>query len=387
MDGIPVTGIPVDTGSSPTGRALRGRGLRFTYSSPAATGQSVCGVAPAGHAGFEMDDANVTVDPSCRGDPPESNVIIAKFDTLWIIMYSGLTFMAFLSLSVYVEQCVYLYWKVPHPKKTAYIWINGAAPVIAVMSCLGMWIPKATMVTDLTSASFFAIVVYQFQVMMIEECGGDEEFLKKFEKNQLQISTPPCCCCCPCLPPAGITRRTLFLLKLGSYQFALLKTIFSIFSIVLWTNKIFNPEDASVTGLALWIGLFLGVLTIIALWPVSILSKFLKPKLKHQKLMPKCAMFQMVLIFSQLQTAIIYSLALSGTIACSPPFSSRTRGFIISQQLLILEMFIITLVNRFLYRHGHESALHAHERTGEQAEDLVKSTKIVLQTECKDDTA
>lgn len=35
----------------------------------------------------------------------------------------------------------------------------------------------------------------------------------------------------------------------------------------------------------------------------------------------------MVLVLSQLQTAIINILAMNGTIACAPPFSSRYRGY------------------------------------------------------------
>lgn len=35
---------------------------------------------------------------------------------------------------------------------------------------------------------------------------------------------------------------------------------------------------------------------------------------------------QLVLVLSQLQTSIINILALDGTIACSPPFSSQARG-------------------------------------------------------------
>lgn len=35
---------------------------------------------------------------------------------------------------------------------------------------------------------------------------------------------------------------------------------------------------------------------------------------------------QLILVLSQLQTSIINILALDGTIACSPPFSSQARG-------------------------------------------------------------
>lgn len=38
-------------------------------------------------------------------------------------------------------------------------------------------------------------------------------------------------------------RRMLFLLKLGSLQYAIMKTALSVFSVVLWTNGIFDPTN------------------------------------------------------------------------------------------------------------------------------------------------
>ncbi|XP_039983572.1 organic solute transporter subunit alpha isoform X2 [Xiphias gladius] len=262
--------------------------------------------------------------------------------------------MAVVSMLVFIEECIYIYRKVPAKKKNIIIWVNGAAPVIATMSCLGMWIPRATMFTDMTSACYFAIVVFKFLILMVEEVGGDEAFLKRAGKHKLKISTGPCCCCCLCLPHVAITRRSLFLLKLGSFQFALLKTVLTILSIVLWTNGTFDLADLKITGAAIWINPLVGILTIIALWPVAIMFMHLRTALRTLKIIPKYAMYQLVLILSQLQTAIINILALNGTIACVPPISATSRGYMMSQQLLILEMFIITLVTRLLYRRQYD---------------------------------
>ncbi|XP_017571844.1 organic solute transporter subunit alpha [Pygocentrus nattereri] len=301
-----------------------------------------------------MDETNRTFDPRCRQDPPFAIDIILQLDIFGIVLYSVLTFMATVSMLIYLEECVYIYKKVASNKKSAIIWVNGAAPVIGAMSCLGMWIPKATMFTDMTSATYFAIVVFKFLILMIEECGGDEAFLKRSAKKTFKISTGPCCCCCPCLPVVPVTRRCLFLLKLGSFQFAVLKVVLTILSIVLWTNENYDATSAEINDAAIWINCGMGVFTTIALWPVGIMFLHTRETLRRVKIVPKFAMVQLVLILSQLQTAIINTLAMNGTIACSPPYSSRARGFLMSQQLLILEMFIITLVTRMLYRREYE---------------------------------
>ncbi|XP_028822073.1 organic solute transporter subunit alpha [Denticeps clupeoides] len=297
---------------------------------------------------------NGTMDPNCSQPPPLAIDIIRNLDVFGIILYTVLTFMTTVSMLVYIEECVYIYRKVESNKKSAIIWVNGAAPVIATMSCLGMWIPRSTMFTDMISATYFAIVVFKFLILMIEECGGDDAFLKRSANKTLRISTGPCCCCCPCLPRVPVTRRNLFMLKLGAFQFALLKVVFTVLSMVLYFNGNFDVSDLGITGAVIWINPFVGVLTIIALWPVAIMFMHLRNTLRSLKIIPKYAMYQLVLVLSQLQTAIINILALNHTIACAPPYSSQARGYLMSQQLLILEMFIITLVTRLLYRRHYD---------------------------------
>lgn len=301
-----------------------------------------------------MDATNRSMDPSCRQQPPLAIDIILQLDIFGIVLYSTLTFMATVSMLIYIEECIYIYRKVASNKKSVIIWVNGAAPVIGTMSCLGMWIPRATMFTDMTSATYFAIVVFKFLILMIEECGGDEVFLKRSANKTFRISTGPCCCCCPCLPNVQVNRRSLFMLKLGAFQFAILKVVFTILSIILWTNGNYDVADLQITGAAIWINPGVGVLTIIALWPVAIMFMHVRNTLRSLKIIPKYAMYQLVLILSQLQSAIINILAMNGTIACSPPYSSQARGYLMSQQLLILEMFIITLVTRLLYRREYD---------------------------------
>ncbi|CAB1460996.1 unnamed protein product [Pleuronectes platessa] len=318
---------------------------------------------------------NKTIDPRCLGEkPPLAIDIIVNLDIFGMVLYGILTFMAALSMLLYLEECVYIYKKVPSNKKSVIIWVNGAAPVIGTMSCVGMWIPRATMFTDMTSACYFAIVVFKFLIMMVEEVGGDEAFLRRAGKHKLKISTGPCCCCCLCLPHVDITRRTLFLLKLGSLQFAVLKTVFTILSIVLWTNGSFDLTNLKITGAAIWINPFVGILTITALWPVAILFMHLRTTLRTLKIIPKYAMYQLVLVLSQLQSAIINILAMNGTIACALPFSGPARGYMMSQQLLILEMFIITLVTRLLYRRPYDPL-------PEEKDENCENTKMVAVAE------
>ncbi|KAL6098571.1 uncharacterized protein ACO6RY_17676 [Pungitius sinensis] len=316
---------------------------------------------------------NGTIDPACLQEPPLAMDVIKQLDVFGLSLYSILTLMSGISLLLYLDQCAYLYRKLPNPKKTTLMWISGAAPVISTMACFGMWIPRAVMFTDMTSNCYFAVVVYKVVVLIVQEFGGTSAFLKRFSGKPFKVSTGPCCCCCLCLPRVPMSRRWFFFLKLGVLQYAILKTVLSILCIVLWTNGNFDLSDLEITGTAIWINPFIGVLTIISLWPVAIIFMNTNSFLRDIKIVPKYALYQLILVLSQLQTSIINILALDGTIACAPPFSSQARGSMLSQQMMIMEMFIITLINQSLYH-------RTYDKLPSEAEDNDNKAEVALQT-------
>lgn len=64
---------------------------------------------------------------------------------------------------------------------------------------------------------------------------------------------------------------------------------FSLFSPLTLPATAFQ---LNITGAVIWINPFVGILTIIALWPVSILFLHLKVALRTLKIVPKYAMYQ-----------------------------------------------------------------------------------------------
>ncbi|KAM6099848.1 organic solute transporter subunit alpha-like [Theristicus caerulescens] len=323
------------------------------------------------------DEANGTLHPSCgASEPPYSQELLRSLDLTGRFLFAILTLMTLIANLVFIEEAVYIYRKIPSSKRSVIIWINAAAPVIATTSCIGMWIPRSTMFTDFTAAVFFAIVIHKFLLMMIKECGGQKLLLRRFENDRFKISTGPCCCCCLCLPRVPITRRTLFWLKLGTFQFAFFRPVLVFLSIVLWTNGNYTLYNLSPKGAAIWISCFIGVLTIIALWPVGIMFQQVRTLLICKKIIPKFALYQFILILNHLQAAIINILAMQRVIPCAPPLSSAARGAYMTHQLLIMEMFLITLISRVVYRRQYDD-LEPLECTAEEAGDNKQTPKII----------
>lgn len=55
--------------------------------------------------------------------------VFSELDIFGIVLFSLLTFMATVSMLVFIEECVYIYKKVPPNKKAVIIWVTGGAPV------------------------------------------------------------------------------------------------------------------------------------------------------------------------------------------------------------------------------------------------------------------
>ncbi|XP_042644585.1 organic solute transporter subunit alpha isoform X2 [Tyto alba] len=274
---------------------------------------------------MEGEGNETLLHPSCgASEPPYSQELLQSLDLPGRFLFAILTLMTLIANLVFIEEAVYIYRKIPSSKRSIIIWINAAAPVIATTSCIGMWIPRSTMFTDFTAA-----------------------------------------------------MRTLFWLKLGTFQFAFLRPVLMFLSIVLWTNGNYSLYNLSPKGAAIWISCFVGVLTIIALWPVGIMFQQVRTLLTCKKIIPKFALYQFILILNHLQAAIINILAMQRIIPCAPPLSSSARGAYITQQLLIMEMFLITLMSRVVYRRRYDD-LEPPESTAEEAEDNKQTPKIIL---------
>lgn len=71
--------------------------------------------------------------------------MISGLDVFGTILYAILTFMTAVSMLVFIEECIYIYKKVPPNKKSVIIWVTGAAPVrmepikFQATEDLGLW--------------------------------------------------------------------------------------------------------------------------------------------------------------------------------------------------------------------------------------------------------
>uniref|UniRef100_UPI00358DE4E5 organic solute transporter subunit alpha-like isoform X1 n=2 Tax=Myxine glutinosa TaxID=7769 RepID=UPI00358DE4E5 len=295
---------------------------------------------------------NDTIMLNCSLKTPTAIQVVTAMDTLALVLFVTLTTMAAVAVAVGAEAAGhFLRVESSSVQLSRLLWVNEAGPVLTILACVGMWVPRAAMFMDHAASIYVGCYLHSFMELMLSESGNEGWPFSRWAT--LRLRTGPLCCCCLCLPNPRLTSRWLTALRCGTLQTAILRPLLVLFSLLVWAEGMAsgNWENAN-SMLESALGYVLGASTLLAIWVLSmaffIVRNFTLPR---PHLTARFALNQVLVLFVTLQSNVLRKLSSAGIIPCIPPFSRHAQATSMDHQLLIIEMFVVTLTSHRLYRH------------------------------------
>ncbi|XP_054758922.2 organic solute transporter subunit alpha-like [Lytechinus pictus] len=259
------------------------------------------------------------------------------------------------NVGMYLETLWFLCRKIPSRRKIQLSFIMGIYPVFSVTSLLAMFIPRASIITGFTAHVYFSLALVQFIMLLTGYYGDKDKMLRILDGTIIPLATPPlsmfCVCCLPKVPINKFTLPKFVKLIRGLVlQVAIIKPLFYFLGAILWLNGSFIPGDFSSSGTYLWFNVIYIVSTLFALNGIIIFYRLSNEPLKEYHLTPKFFTVQLTLILTNVQSFTIGICAITGGIACKPPFHPGLRALYIDSLLNIIEMFLFNIFATVWYR-------------------------------------
>ncbi|XP_071119522.1 organic solute transporter subunit alpha-like [Haliotis cracherodii] len=287
----------------------------------------------------------------CPFVAPISETYFAEISTGEVAALAVGAVITLANVVMFVESARFLVKHLPVQKANALsIWLTGLPTVFAVTSLVAVLVPRSALLSDLLAAIYASFCVFIFIKLLIHYYGGTEAYINHMSGETINLRSPPVACCCVCCPKIAVNEKNLFRIKMSVLQFAIIRPIMVLVTISVWS------DNKYVRGLMMPLQAFpyLNVLnvasTMIAIYGSILLFGPSRKHLKAFNIGPKFLCCQLVLVLSDIQTAVFDNLALNNIPPCTPILSSATRGDVWNHLVMIVEMFLIALLARHLYR-------------------------------------
>ncbi|XP_033104874.1 organic solute transporter subunit alpha-like [Anneissia japonica] len=311
----------------------------------------------------------------CSDEAPTSEEmiqVIRSRNDIWISVLIGgilsiLTVLLFIEIVYNITRRQFY-----SASRTIIIVLLAIYPVSSVTSFMGVIIPRASLVANLTASFYYCICLYLFVVLVIDYYDGVDCMQDKLKGRHISLARPPIACCCFCLPRIEMTRNNFHNLRLGILQNAIVRPASLFIAATLWADGTTKAVEAY-----LYINAITMISSVFAVYSLAVIYNASKIPLKDFMITPKFIAMKLVMLVGNTQHFILSLLAyIEVILPCNPPLNTQTRANTIYNMLITYETFIMLLLGRifiYIWREKQQSS----------SESLDRMTEAVAITETK----
>ncbi|KAH1019763.1 hypothetical protein HUJ04_009552 [Dendroctonus ponderosae] len=258
----------------------------------------------------------------------------------------GAAFLMF-SLLVFANTLRFILRRSCSKAKTFTTFITAIYPVIGFLSYCFLLVPRSSLLCEALSQGFITVALYQLFCLLMAYGGGHASLIETAGSVRIDLKEPPCCCwpCCA-LPTFALQKKAIDWFQCLVLQVPLVQGLVYFVFLLMWA------ENLSLYEANYWYlqpVLIISILT--GIWGLTITIKALSSLLDPEfRLRTKLNILQGVLLFSKLQPLLIKVFVWTNLLPCNPPLTPQLYANMIQSALLIMEMALLGLLVRRIYR-------------------------------------
>ncbi|CAH2090428.1 unnamed protein product [Euphydryas editha] len=260
----------------------------------------------------------------------------------WIIWSCGLVVVLTLCLLYVITlRSALRYWK---DSRISLAIVLAVYPVVAAAALLTTILPRVRILTEAIAQEAVMVAMYHFYLMLIAECGGVNQMIRRSEGSQMETRVLPCCCwpCC-ILPRPRVQKKSLTWLRYLVLQMPVIQAILYLIVLILWAEDMMLYLNCFI-----YLQPFIAVSILSGVWGVIMSVRAAEATGATPK--PRFLALQLVLLIVKLQCGFAKVLPELLNIPCIMALHPSVFVNMIQNIIMIFEMLLLSIWAWRLYR-------------------------------------
>ncbi|XP_052741945.1 organic solute transporter alpha-like protein [Bicyclus anynana] len=305
------------------------------------------GVAAARHLSSVPPELNNAVNTTllCHSyslQPDFASYFAVLKGNAWAIWSCGLLVLLTLCILYAVTlRSALKYWK---DSRTSVAIVLAVYPVVAAAALLATVLPRVRVLSEAVAQEAVMVAMYHFYCLIIAECGGTTQLIRRSEGSHMETRVLPCCCwpCC-ILPRPRVQKKSLTWLRYLVLQMPVIQAILYLIVLVLWAEDMMLYLNSFI-----YIQPFIAASILSGVWGIIMCVRVAEST--GAKPRPRFLAIQLALVIVKLQCGFAKVLPDVATLPCIMALHPSVYVNLIHNIVMILEMLLLSILAWRLYR-------------------------------------
>ncbi|XP_022118989.2 organic solute transporter alpha-like protein [Pieris rapae] len=297
-------------------------------------------VLAARHIATQLPDVNKAINTTllCHSysiTPDTGSYYEALNAYTWVIFLCGVFLLLALCILYFATlRAAWTHWA---ESKLNVAIVLSIYPIVAAAGLVTILVPRARIISEAIAQESVMIAMYHLYFMVLAECGGAQQLVRRSGGSQMETRVLPCCCwpCC-ILPRPQVKKKSLTWLRYLVLQMPICQAIIYIIILILWAEDMELYVNSFV-----FIQPFIAASILSGIWGMMMSMRAAAATGARPR--ARFLLVQLVLIIVKVQCGVAKVVPELFVLPCLMSLHPTVVVHMIQNMLMMLEMFLLSL--------------------------------------------